>query len=201
MRVPATVINHRQLTCLLPSWKFAQQRVVFRLFRGCCARQHQQEQSERRAIQQQQASAAAGAGVAVGSYDMGDTSSYWINNLGVSVGPSGGAANRRLLSNSTPAEDVPGDMRYIWNAVQLTIKGIDVAGSIPFFFSQGWRFLQPSCGVIGDGTRIQISGYGFNASAPYVCVFSGTGTGNISTYSDELQVPAGVFLCNALLLQ
>ena len=194
MRVPARVINHRQLTCLLPAWRFAAQRVVFRVFRGCCRRQHQEEEARRRARQEQRQAAAAAAEVGVGAFDKSETTSYWVNDLGVHERESGGphAGSRRLLDETATVEEVPGDARYIWEELQLTIKGVDTSGGIPFDWLQGWLSLAPSCAVIGDGTPVQIYGYGFNSTAQYVCVFSGTGHGNISTYSDELQVPAGV---------
>lgn len=203
MRVPAAVSDHRHLTCLLPPWRFAHNRVVFRLFRGCCARQQQLARDHRRRIREQQASSSAAASVSVNSYDRSDTSSYWINDQGVNVGQSGGptGGNRRLLHDSPLVQGVPGDVRYKWDAVQMTIEGNVVAGGISFRFTQGWQSLEPSCGVIGAGIPVSVFGYGFNASAPYVCVFSGTGSGNISRYSDELQVPAGNTSCQALFLR
>jgi len=193
MRVPAQVINHRQLTCVLPAWRFAHQRVVFRVLRGCCRRQHQEAEALRRSRLEQRQAAAAAAEVGVSAFDKSETTSYWVNDLGVQVRESGGAyaGNRRLLDETATVQELPGDPRYIWEELQLTIKGVDMSGGIPFDWLQGWLSLAPSCAVIGDGTPVQIHGYGFNSTAPYVCVFSGTGHGNISTYSDELQVPAG----------
>jgi len=92
---------------------------------------------------------------------------------------------------------VPGDTRYSWSEVEHMKDGVNqTSNGIAFEFVQGWLSLSPSRGAIGDGTVINIVGFGFNTSSRYVCAFSSTATGNISGYSAAHQAIAGdVFAC------
>ena len=46
--------------------------------------------------------------------------------------------------------------------------------SLPFIFTKGWKSLRPTEGTITDNSLIHITGFGFNVSSAYVCIFSRT---------------------------
>lgn len=87
--------------------------------------------------------------------------------------------------------DVPGDLRHNWSEVARTENSLDTSFSgVPFDFWEGWQSAEPTRSVIGDGTAIQIQGFGFDPSATYVCAFSRLGTENVSGFRAEHQAAA-----------
>ena len=81
--------------------------------------------------------------------------------------------------------------------VRRTLQG-DFAhpSSVSFVFQQGWTSLQPSQGSINAATLTYITGFGFNRTGVYVCVFS-----KISGTSPNISIPTNAMPGHAMLDQ
>lgn len=55
--------------------------------------------------------------------------------------------------------------------------GMEGGDSMAFKFTHSWTSLVPSHGSIAGGTRILLSGIGFDQAQPYFCLLTGTGAG------------------------
>ena len=166
LAVPAVLQNQRQLTCTLGAWRFPAQRVSFRLFRGCCPQQQAQRNRE--------------AAEAVAAQSMARMKS------GSDVSA---VVPEPLVSE---AVDIPGDTRYTWREVQRTLHGQATNQTdMPFDMLEGWYSLAPIRAAVGDGTVVNVKGFGFNKGSAYRCAFS-SATSNVSGYLEQHQAVATV---------